>query len=285
MKKSLLILLDYFIITMGTFLMAIGLVLFLEPYTIAPGGVTGLAIVIRKLSGIPIDVTNLVVNIPLFIGGLVVLGKKFGIKTAYATIALSASIRFIYTFFDVEMFHINDMLLVAIYGGVIMGVGIGLVFKTGGTTGGTDLAGAILHKFFPHISIPKLMMFLDLLIVFASGVVERKLETALYSIIALYIVVKIADSIIEGLNYAKEFIIISDKYEEIGKAIINNMQRGATVLKSQGLYTGKEKNVLLCIVSRAEVATLKKLIQEIDEKAFVTVNSVHEVMGEGFEKK
>lgn len=285
MKKPLLLFVDYFIITIGTFLMAVGLVIFLEPYTIAPGGVTGLAIVIRKISGIPIDVTNLVVNIPLFIGGLIVLGKKFGIKTAYATLALSGFIRLIYTFFDALMLYTSDVLLVAIYGGVIMGVGIGLVFKSGGTTGGTDLAGAILHKYFPNISIAKLMMFLDLLIVFASGIVERKLETALYSTIALYILVKIADSIVENFNYAKEFIIISDKYEEIGKSIINNMQRGATVLKSQGLYTGKEKNVLLCIVSRAEVAGLKRLIQEIDENAFVTVNSVHEVMGEGFEKK
>jgi len=285
MKKTLLLFIDYFIITIGTFLMAVGLVIFLEPYTIAPGGVTGLAIVIRKISGIPIDVTNLVVNIPLFIGGLIVLGKKFGIKTAYATLALSGFIRLIYTFFDALMFYTSDLLLVAIYGGVIMGVGIGLVFKSGGTTGGTDLAGAILHKYFPNISIAKLMMFLDLLIVFASGIVEKKLETALYSTIALYILVKIADSIVENFNYAKEFIIISDKYEEIGKSIINNMQRGATVLKSQGLYTGKEKNVLLCIVSRAEVVGLKKLIQEIDEHAFVTVNSVHEVMGEGFEKK
>ncbi len=285
MKKPFSIFMEYILLTIGAFLMAVGLVIFLEPYTIAPGGVTGMAIVIKKLTGVPIDITNLVINIPLFVGGLFLLGKKFGFKTAYATFILSGFIRLIYTFFEIKILYINDLLLAAIYGGVIMGVGIGLVFKAGGTTGGTDLAGAILHKFFPHISIPKLMMFLDLLIVFASGIVERNLETALYSIIALYILVKIADSIIEGLNYAKEFIIISDKYQEIGEAIINRMKRGATVLKSQGLYTGSDKNVLLCIVSRAEVATLKKLVREIDEEAFVTVNSVHEVMGEGFTRE
>lgn len=285
MKNMLYALTNYIFLTLGTFIMAFALVFFLEPYTIAPGGVTGLAIIIRKVAGIPIDVTNLIINVPLFIVGLILLGKKFGFKTAYATVALSAFIRLIYTFYEVHIFYLEDLLLASIYGGVIMGVGIGLVFRTGGTTGGTDLAGAILHKFFPNISIAKLMMVLDLMIVIASGIVDKKLATSLYSIISLYILVKVADAIVEGLNYAKEFIIISDKYVEIGEAIIKKMDRGATVLKSQGLYTGKEKNVLLCIVSRSEVASLKKVIEEIDEKAFVTVSSVHEVLGEGFTRK
>ncbi|NLK73056.1 MAG: YitT family protein [Clostridiales bacterium] len=282
MKRFLSILTDYILLTLGTLIMAAALVIFLEPYTIAPGGVTGLAIVIRKIAGVPIDVTNLVINIPLFIAGLIILGKKFGFKTAYATFTLSGFIRLFYTFIEVKMLYLDDLLLAAIYGGVVMGLGIGLVFRTGGTTGGSDLAGAILHKYFPHLSIAKLMMIIDLIIVIAAGIVDKKFETALYSIISLYILVKIADFIVEGLNYAKEFIIISDKYQEIGEAIIKKMDRSATILKSQGLYSGNEKNILLCIVSRSEVATLKKVIQDVDEYAFVRVNSVHEVLGEGF---
>lgn len=284
MRKVYSRLSDYILITLGTFIMALALVIFLEPYTIAPGGVTGLAIIIRKVLGIPIDITNLVVNIPLFIGGLFVLGKKFGFKTAYATLLLSGFIRLIYIFMGNYTVHLDDLLLASIYGGVIMGVGIGLVFKSGGTTGGTDLAGAILHKYFPSISIPKLMMVLDLVIVIGSGIVDKKLETPLYSIVTLTILVKVADIIIEGLNYAKEFIIISEKSQEIGEAILKKIDRGATVLKSQGLFTGQDRKVILCIVNRSEVAMLKRTIEEIDENAFVTVNTVHEVLGKGFTK-
>lgn len=282
MKKIRSVLWEYFLMTLGTFLMAIALVSFLEPYIIAPGGVTGLAIIIKKIAGVPMDVTNLVINVPLFIMGLIMLGKKFGFNTAYATVMLSVFIRIAIMYVDVDAFYLEDTLLAAIYGGVIMGIGIGLVFRTGGTTGGTDLAGAILHKYFPHISIAKLMMVLDFIIVVGSGIVNQRLETALYSIIALFILVRVADLIVEGLNYAKEFIIISEKHEEIGYAIIHKMDRSATVLKSKGLFSGEEKNVLMCIVSRAEVALLKKTVEEIDPFAFVTVSTVYEVLGEGF---
>lgn len=284
MKKVRAIIWQYFLMTLGTFLMAVGLVSFLEPYFIAPGGVTGLAIVIKKVSGVPMDITNLVVNIPLFIMGLIMLGKKFGFNTAYAMVMLSVFIRATNIYIDTSSIYLEDTLLAAIYGGVVMGIGIGLVFKTGGTSGGTDLAGAILHKYFPHISIANLMMVLDFIIVIASGLVNKKLETALYSIIALFILVKVADLIVEGLNYAKEFIIISEKNEEIGKAILDKLDRGATVLKSKGLFSGVDKNILMCVVNRSEVALLKKTIEEIDESAFVTVSTVYEVLGEGFSR-
>ncbi|MCG8485660.1 MAG: YitT family protein [Clostridia bacterium] len=285
MKKIRWVLWDYFLMTLGTFLMALALVSFLEPYIIAPGGVTGLAIIIKKVIGVPMDITNLVINVPLFIMGLVMLGKRFGFNTAYATVMLSVFIRVTSMTINIDNFYLEDMLLAAIYGGVIMGVGIGLVFRTGGTTGGTDLAGALLHKYFPHISIPKLMMVLDLFIVVGSGIVNRKLETALYSIIALFILVRVADLIVEGLNYAKEFIIISEKHEEIGNAIIHKLDRSATVLRSKGLFSGEDKNVLMCIVSRSEVALLKKTIEEIDQYAFVRVSTVYEVLGEGFTRE
>lgn len=280
-KKSL-IFLDYLSITFGTFLMAASLVLFLEPNTIAPGGVTGLAIVIQKVSGIPIDVTNLVINIPLFIIGVITLGAAFGVKTVYGTFMLSFFIRILIIFLGQNINVTQDLLLASIYGGVLMGIGIGFVFRSGGTTGGTDLAGTILHKFIPSLSIAKLMMIIDLVIVATAGIVNKNIETSLYSIIALYVLVKVADFIVEGLNYAKAFQIVTDYPDEISKEIINKLGRGVTALKGKGMYTGKEKDVLLCVVNRAQVSKLKEIVYSVDKRAFMMVSTIHEVLGEGF---
>jgi len=274
---------EYIGITVGCALMGLGLVLFLQPNTIAPGGVTGLAIVIQTLTGVPIDITNLVINIPLFIAGILLLGGAFGMKTAYATIMLSVFIR-IFNIFGNGYILTNDLLLSAIYGGVIMGTGIGLVFRSGGTTGGTDLAGAILNKYFPNLSIAKLMMILDLMVVITAGLVVKNVEISLYSIITLYILVQMADFIVDGLNYSKAFYIISNSSDEIGKKINSELYRGVTALQGKGVYTGAERDVLLCVVNRAQVARLKKLVYEIDEKAFMMVTTIHEVLGEGFKE-
>jgi uncharacterized membrane-anchored protein YitT (DUF2179 family) len=276
---------DYITITIGTFLIAIGLILFLQPNTIAPGGVTGLAVIIQKMIGIPIDITNLGINIPLFVMGVKVLGKKFGLKTAYGTAMLSLFIRMILILLGENNFIVEDLLLASIYGGALMGIGIGLVFKVGGTTGGTDLAGAILNKYIPNISIPKLMTMIDLIIVVMAGIVNKKVETSLYSAITLYIIVKIADFIVEGLNSAKAFLIISDYSKEIGQGIMKILDRGATILQARGMYTGKDKEVLLCIVDRSQVAKLKDIVHSIDQNAFIMVTTVHEVLGEGFKKE
>lgn len=278
------VILEYTLITIGTLLMAIGLIFFLEPYTIAPGGVTGLAIVIYKVMGIPIDITNLVINIPLFIIALMTLGRRFGLKTAYGTLMLSFFIRMLMTILGQNMIIVQDLLLVSLYGGVLLGIGIGLVFRAGGTTGGTDLAASILNKYFPTISIPKMMMAIDLMIVALAGIVNRKLETSLYSIIALYICVKIADFIVEDLNYGKAFFIISEESQAIGKEILTVLDRGVTLLKATGFYTGKDRDVLLCIVDRSQVAKLKSIAYSIDKNAFMMVTTVHEVLGEGFKK-
>ncbi|WP_432402360.1 YitT family protein [Wukongibacter sp. M2B1] len=273
---------DYLGITVGTFLMAVSLLMFLEPNTIAPGGVTGLAIVVQKVSGIPMDVTNLAVNIPLFIIGLIVLGKAFGAKTAYGTASLSLFIRILIIVFGNNINATEDILLASIFGGVAVGIGIGIVFRSGATTGGTDLAGAILNKYFPGLSIAKLMMIIDLIIVAAAGIVNKNIETSLYSIISLYILVKVADFIVEGLNYSKAFYIITEYSEEISKEVFVRLARGATALKGKGMYTGEDKDVLLCVVNRAQVTKLKNIVYSIDKQAFIMVTTIHEVLGEGF---
>lgn len=278
------IIFEYLGIGLGCGLLAAGLVLFLMPNTIAPGGVTGLAIVVQKLFNIPMDITNLAINIPLFVIGLFILGGTFGVKTGFATVTLSAFIRLFIIIFGNNYMLTRDLLLSAIYGGVIAGTGIGFVFRSGGTTGGTDLAGAIINKYFPNLSVAKIMMILDLTIVVVAGIIVKNIEISLYSIVALYILVHMADFIVEGLNYSKAFYIISDQPEEIGKKINTELDRGVTALKGRGFYTGAEKDVLLCVVNRAQVARLKNLVYDLDDKAFIMVTTVHEVLGEGFKK-
>lgn len=274
--------LNYIVISLGALIMAIGIVFFLEPHTIAPGGVTGLAIVIYKIVGIPIEVTNLAINIPLFILGLMILGKTFGFKTAYGTIMLSLAIKLVKYYLPTNFLATDDLLLAAVFGGLLLGIGIGLIFKFGGTTGGTDLAAAIISKYVKGLGIPKIMMFIDFIILVTAGIVNRNLETPLYSMIALFSLVKIADFIVDGMDYSKAFYIISDKHQEIGDAIINKINRGATALKAEGVFTGKDKQVILCVVNRAQISKLKALVYSIDNNAFVMVSTVHEVLGEGF---
>ncbi len=273
--------LDYFLITIGCAFLALSLNLFLEPHTIAPGGVTGLAIIIKKVTGISISVTNLVINIPLFIVGVILLGKTFGVKTAYGTLTLSFFIEIFLRVLNGVMLT-QDLLLSAIYGGIIGGIGIGLVFKAGGTTGGTDLAGAIMNKFFPNISIAKLMMSVDLMIVILAGIVNKNVETSLYSLIALYIIVKVADFMVEGMGYSKAFFIISSKPEEISKEIMDTLGRGVTALNGKGMYTKEDKEVLLVVIERAQEVKLKNIVKDVDANAFIMVTTIHEVLGEGF---
>lgn len=275
---------EYIMIAAGCALMAAGIFFFFAPNTIAPGGVSGLAIVIQRATGFPIDITNLIVNIPLFIAGVLILGKAFGIKTAYATIVFSAFIRLYTIVFPYDLVVTKDVLLAVIYGSVIMGIGLGLIFKYGGTTGGTALGGAILNKFFPSLSIVKLMTALDFFVVVAAGLVVKNTDNSLYSVIALYIIVKSTDFIVEGLGYAKAFHIFSLKSEEIAKRITKDIGRGVTLLETKGFYTGEKRQVILCVVNRVQVAKLKKIVEGIDKSAFMMVTTTHEVLGEGFKE-
>lgn len=263
----------------GVFLLAIGLTFFLEPNTIAPGGVTGFAIVFKKITGIPIYITNLAINIPLFIIGVIILGKNFGWKTLYATALLSLFLKVIPT-----QAVTPDLLLSSIFGGLVSGIGLGIVFKFGGTTGGTDLAGSILNKLFPSLSLSTFMMAIDVVVVAFAGIVDKKVETSLYSVISLFITVKVIDLILEGIGYLKGFIIITDKPEEISEKIMRDLDRGVTLFKGKGMYTKEEKDVLLCVVNRFQFAKTKDIVYDIDKDAFIMVTEMSEVLGEGFEE-
>lgn len=260
--------------------MAISINMFLNPHHIAPGGLTGVSIIINTLTGLPIWLINISFDIPLFLFAFRILGKKDATKTLLGIIFLTASLKITENFGNIQV--TNDVLLSSISGGIILGVALGLIFRINGSTGGTDLIGLLSNKTFPSLSVPTLMGFADGCVVILSGIVSRNIEIALYSAITLYIIVKVSDIMVEGINTSSSFMIISDKYVEIGNAIKNELKRGATILKGQGMYSGSEKNVLLVVVSKKEVVTLKKLVKHTDPKAFIIISDIFEALGEGF---
>lgn len=271
---------EYFMMALGTVSMALSVNLFLGPNGIAPGGVSGLAVVMYGLFMIPIYISNLAINIPLFIFGARYLGKKTAIRTLFATLAFTISLKYIpYINFT------KDLLLASVFGGVLMGIGLGIIFYFGGTTGGTDLAGAILNKFFPHIKLSSFMMGIDVVVVILAGFVEKAAEISLYSIISLYISIKVMDMILEGPIYSKAFYIITNKSEEVADELMLKLDRGVTALKGKGMYTKEEKDVLLCVVSRAEFNRVKEIVNEKDPDAFIMIAEMMEVVGEGFSDK
>ena len=280
MKSSKLTSIDVLILLIGCILMSVSINMFFDPHKIAPGGLTGVSILVSGLTGIPIWLINISVDIPLFIFASRILSKKDALKTVLGIAFLTLSLNLTQ---NLAFIHVtDDVLLSSICGSIIMGVSLGLIFRINGSTGGTDLIGVLANKFIPNISIPILMGTADAIIVILSGIVSKNIEIALYSAISLYIIVKVSDIIVEGINTSTSFTIISDKYKEIGIAITDELERGATILKGEGFYTGNEKNVLLVVVSKKEVITVKKLVKSIDNNAFIIVTDIFEALGEGF---
>lgn len=285
---------DYMWIVMGSFLTAAAINVFLVPYKIAPGGVSGIATVVFYLSEgkFPIGITMLVLNIPLFILGMRFIGKKFFIRTLVSTLLLSFIIDTMepYTRYFVEHFLVKmesapfspDLLLYAIFGGGLSGVGLGVVFRSGATTGGTDLAARVLHHFMPNFSMGQLLLLVDTSVIIFAAISFNSFKLGLYAILTLYISSKVIDAILEGVNFAKAVFIISDNSNEIAKRIFKELDRGVTGLHGTGMFTGMEKNVLLCVLHGRQMPVLKEIVCSIDEKAFVILADIREVLGEGF---
>ena len=263
---------------LGTSLSAIALDVFIAPSDIAPGGLSGLAIVVNHLTRLPIGVLILALNIPVIIWGLRHFNKRFMLCSLAGMFLLSV-------FVDIFAFLpkiTEDVLLSAIYGGALMGLGIGLVFSSGWTTGGTDIGAQILKKKFPSVSVGRFVLLIDVFIIAAAGITFRKWEVLLYSAIALYISTFIIDIIVEGGDAAKVAFIISDRQKQIAKAISERLDRGTTLLHGSSFYSGEAKTVLLCVVRKYEIARLKNIVKETDKNAFVIVSDAREVLGNGF---
>lgn len=285
---------DYIWIIIGSLITAAAINVFLVPYKIAPGGVSGIATVIYYLSGgrFPVGMTMLVLNIPLFIMGLKFIGKRFAFRTLFSTIFLSVAIDTTepLTKMFVERYLVvlernpstPDLLLYAIFGGVLMGVGLGIVFRSGATTGGSDLAARIVNHFQRNFTMGQILLFIDTAAIIFAAVAFNSFLLALYAVISLYISSKVIDAVLEGVNFAKSVFIISDNSEEIASRILKELDRGITALKGKGMFTGFDKQVLLCVLHRGQLPLLKEIVKEVDDKAFVILTDIREVFGEGF---
>lgn len=273
---------DIGFILLGTLIMTLGINWVQDPMGLVCGGVTGLAIVVKYVTGfvieggVPLWLINLLFNGPLFIAAFFMKGWKYIAKTLFATLALSFFLGIIPTF---QLF--DDYVLGVLFSAVTTGAGIGLVLSRMATTGGTDLLSALIHEKHRHFTIPQLLAVIDGLIV-VLGAVVFGIENAMYAIAVVYVVSKISDGMLEGLKFAKMAHIISDKAEEIAEVILQDVDRGVTGIKVQGMYSKTEKKMLMCVVTKKEIVELMDIVHKIDPSAFVIVNDVREVMGEGF---
>jgi uncharacterized membrane-anchored protein YitT (DUF2179 family) len=283
---------DYALIIIGSFILAAGFVFFITPHRIVPGGVYGIAIVVHYLTkglfsvfpnGIPIGLFGLILNIPLTWVGIKILGPKFGVKTIIGFILTSLFIDGITLLrADGDEALVNDVLLSCVFGGVLLGFGLGLIFKSRATSGGSDIIAMILAKY-THLPLGKLMIYVDSVIVLIALASFQDWAIPLYSWIVIYISGRAIDMTLEGADYNKALFIISDQHVAIREKILTDLERGGTYLTGKGMYTDDEKQIIFTIVSRREVAILEEYISKIDPDAFITIMDTKEILGEGFQ--
>lgn len=265
----------------GSVIYAVGVHIFTAPNHIAPGGATGLATLLYYLFGAPIGAVVLLLNLPLFFWGWKSSGFHFISKTVAATVTLSVALDAMTPFLPE---YKGDTMLAAIFGGVLSGAGLALVFLRGGTTGGSDLVAYLLSRHFRSLSVGRLILIIDMFVVLASAVVYRNYESPLYALIVIFISTRLIDNILYGADAGngKMMFIISRKNQEIAREILRSVGRGVTMLRSRGAYSGREGEVLLCAVRRPEVHKTYDIIRSLDPQAFVIVGDAGEITGEGF---
>ncbi|MBR5010711.1 MAG: YitT family protein [Clostridia bacterium] len=250
--------------------------LFMTPNNIAPGGVTGIGIILNYMFGLPVGTVSLVLNIPLFITGYRYIGRIFAFRSLLATALFSVCI-------DILPLKpmTDDMLLGTLFGGVMLGIGLGLILRGGATTGGTDMLARMVHHRLPTVTVGTFLFAFDLVVVVAAGFTVGT-QQALYAIINIYVSGRIIDMVMVGFSGNKACFIMSAKWQEITSRLLSEMGRGVTQLKARGAYTMEEKPVVLCVVSRQEVTTLKRIVENEDPFAFMFISDAHEAIGEGF---
>ncbi len=290
---------SYTLIAIGSFILAAGFVYFIDPHKIVPGGVYGIGIVVKNITaeimgegikvpflkdpifsdGLGIGFVGLMLNIPLTIIGIKVLGPRFGVKTVIGFVLSSIFIDFLDERFNGAL--VDDVLLSCVFGGVLIGFGLALIFKSKATSGGSDIIAMIAAKY-TKMSLGILLIMVDSVIVLVGLIVFKDWKIPLYSWIVIYITGKVIDATMQGISYDKALFIISDKYEEIRDKIITDLNRGGTLINGVGMYKGLEKKIIFTNVNRREQAILQDFIKDIDPYAFMTVIDAHEVLGNGF---
>lgn len=271
---------DLIQIIIGSAILAFSVTSFMLPNKLSTGGFTGIATILYYILNFPVGTTVLVLNIPLFLISYLKIGKGFFIKGLLGTIFLSVFL----DLFEGKNILTQDRLLACIYGGVIAGIGISIILKANASTGGTDLLANIIKKYKPYMRTGSLIVIIDAIIVGINVFVFKQIEIGLYSAISIYLMGKIIDIFFEGIYFTKMIFIISDKYKEISDRINIDIGRGTTALYGRGMYKDDEKNILLCVASRNEQIEIRKIINKIDNKAFIISSSAREVYGKGFKR-
>jgi uncharacterized membrane-anchored protein YitT (DUF2179 family) len=271
---------NFTLVVLGSLIMGAAYVFFLVPHRITPGGVFGVAIILHHSLGLPVGLTGLVLNIPLLLWGVRELGPRFGVKTVLGMVLTSAAIDGMTALFG-EQAASSDVLMSAAFGGVLLGAGLGMIFKAKATTGGSDIVASILARR-TGAPVGQSLMLIDAFVVTAAVVIFRELSLGLYAVVALYTSARVIDAVMEGMNVQKTVLIVSSEVDAIRGVILDDLERGGTLLPGEGLYQGDPRPVIMTAVGRRELAILREQIRRIDPSAFVIVVDSREVLGLGF---
>ena len=270
---------QYLLIVIGSALFAAGFQFFLYPNAIIVGGVSGIAMIINMLTDLPVGVLTIILNIPLFI----IAWKHFGTGFIIGSlVGMTLSSVFVDLFALFEIAPTNDMLLACIIGGAVKGLGLGIVYYAGATTGGTDIIAKFIRLKFPYINFGTIVLVTDFVIILAFALIFDKVEAAMYAVIAMFVVSKVIDLVLYGIDNSNVCYIISEKSEQLVNDITDKLHRGVTILEGEGAYSHQSKQVLLCVVKRTQISEIRKLIKSVDENAFFIVTDAKNVFGKGF---
>jgi uncharacterized membrane-anchored protein YitT (DUF2179 family) len=273
--------LDAFFLTSGCFIYSASVAIFTAPNKMAPGGITGISTLLHYTIGTPLGIMIFILNIPLFILGFKFIGGKFIFKTIICTAITSVGVDLL-GFLPKYNGGGSNMLLAALYGGILSGIGLGLVFLRGATTGGTDIASRLLKLKWPYIPMGRMMMVIDAGVILISTIVFKSIDSGLYALINLFAASRVIDMLLYGSDNGKMVLVISNKNQEIARIIISEINRGVTMLKGRGFYTGNEREVLLCAVRRQQTSKVRSIIRKADPAAFIIMCEAGDVIGEGF---
>ncbi len=275
-KRTVKDILWYFI---GCFIFSAAVSLFVSPNEISPGGLTGIATALNYLFNLPTGITLFLINVPILILGFVKFGGYFIIKTAIATLMLS----FTLTITDSILPELKiDKILAAVFGGILMGLGLSIVLRHGATTGGIDILAKLINMKLRHLTVGKLILIMDGIVISFAALIYGNIESVLYSVISMYASSRVMDIVLYGADKGRMIYIISEKNEEICRDIISLLGRGATILSGKGGFTGKERNILFCTVRIHEVQSVYSIVDKYDKNAFIVVGEAGEIIGEGF---
>jgi len=270
-------------LVVGSAVMALAYSLFLIPHRIVPGGAGGVAMILNYFFATPVGLTILVINIPLLVLGTKTLGRTYGVKSILG-VAVSSLLIDAFTYvFRLES-ATDNKILACVFGGIMLGAGLGLVFRAGGSTGGSDIVGQVLNRY-TNYSTGTSILVVDFVVITAAGLCFGQFELALYGYLNLYLQTRAIDLVLEGLSYTRALFIVSNSADAVARAITTKMNRGATVMSATGAYSQEKKDMVFSVMAKREVSRAREIVREVDPRAFVTITDVYEVLGEGFKPR